>query len=136
MDPSTDPKTVTLDYLTAVGQKRFDRVAELLHPDVDFRVPGNALRGAPAYLTALRRLGPILARNEVRQTIVDGNEVCAVYDFVTDTPAGAVPTVEWTTIQDGRIRSVQLIFDKTNWPLALAELARRSSAQVPAGVAG
>ncbi len=31
-------------------------------------------------------------------TVVDGNDVCIVYDFVTDTAVGRVPSVEWITV--------------------------------------
>jgi hypothetical protein len=30
------------------------------------------------------------------------NEVCVFYDFVTETPAGAVASVEWLTIAEDR----------------------------------
>ena len=62
----------------------------------------------------------------MRATIVDGKDDAIVYDFVTDTPAGAVPTKEWITTEAGRIRTSRLIFHKEHWPKAVAELARRS----------
>ena len=46
------------------------------------------------WLAALAGFGLILARNEIRQTIVDRAQVVIVYDFVTDTPVGVVPCVE------------------------------------------
>ncbi len=88
----------------------------------------RTLRGADAYLTALRRLGPILRRNDVKQVVVDGSNVCVIYDFVTDTAVGAVPSVEWLVVEAGRIRSVRLIFHTERWPAVLAELTRRASA--------
>lgn len=123
-----DPRALALAYIEAVGQKDFDRVAELLHPDADFVTTGPRLQGIPAYVGALRRLAPILVRNDVHTTVVDGNDVAIVYDFVTDTPAGAVPTIEWLTTEAGRIRTSRLIFHKEHWPAAVAELARRSTA--------
>lgn len=127
-----DPRALALAYIEAVGQKDFDRVAELLHPDADFVTTGPRLQGIPAYVGALRRLAPILVRNDVHTTVVDGNDVAIVYDFVTDTPAGAVPTIEWLTTEAGRIRTSRLIFHKEHWPAAVAELARRSTAVVRA----
>jgi hypothetical protein len=35
-----------------------------------------------------------------------------IYDLVTDTEIGAVPTVEWLRIEDGRIRSIHLFYDR------------------------
>jgi hypothetical protein len=91
-------------------------------------MPGKTMQGAEEYLGALKRLGAILERNDVKATLVDGNDVCVVYDFVTDTAVGAVPSVEWLTLEDGRIRTVRLIFHKEHWPEVLAELRNRVSA--------
>jgi SnoaL-like domain len=127
MEISQDPRALAVAYIEAVGEKQFDRVAEMLHPDVEFLTSGPSIRGVPAYIDALRRLAPIIVRNDVRTTIVDGRDVAIVYDFVTDTPAGAVPTIEWITTEEGRIRASRLIFHKEHWPAAVAELARRST---------
>lgn len=127
MELQPDPRALAVAYIDAVGNKDFDRVAELLHPDADFVTSGPRLHGIPAYVGALRRLAPILVRNDVQSTVVDGNDVAIVYDFVTDTAAGSVPTIEWLTIEAGRIRTSRLIFHKEHWPAAVAELARRSA---------
>jgi hypothetical protein len=127
MNSQMDARSLALAYIEAVGQKHFDRVAELVDSDVELVTSGPSIHGAPDYVAALRRLAPIIVRNDVRATIVDGNDVAVFYDFVTDTPAGAVPTAEWLTTSDGRISRSRLIFDKQHWPLAIAELMRRST---------
>jgi hypothetical protein len=127
MDMQNDPRALAVAYIDAVGNKDFDRVAELLHPEVEFVTTGPRIQGLPAFVGALRRLAPILVRNDVQATIVDGNDVAIVYDFVTDTPAGAVPTIEWLTTDKGRIRTSRLIFHKEHWAAAVAELARRTT---------
>ena len=88
--------------------------------------PGNALTGAPAYLAVLRRLGPIWERSDVKHAFADGNDVCVIYDFVTNTPAGAVPIVEWLRIEGGKVAAVTLIFDRVSFKPASDELARRA----------
>src|SRR5436309_14581695 len=102
MDRHTDLRALAVAYIEAVGRKEFDQVAEWLHPDVEFVTTGPSIRGRSAFVGALRRLGPILVGNEIRSTIVDGNDVAIVYHFVTDTPAGPVPTIEWITFDDRR----------------------------------
>jgi len=54
MDIQNDPRALAVAYVEAVGQKQFDRVAELLHPDVEFLTSGRSIRGVPAYVDALR----------------------------------------------------------------------------------
>src|SRR5262249_60041614 len=107
----------------AVGDGRIEEVATYLHPDVTFTSPGiPAHDGAESYLAALRRLSPIIARNEIRNVTTDGDRVCVLYDFVTSTPVGPVVSAEWLTIKDGKITSVYLLFDKQRWPGGLQHL--------------
>jgi uncharacterized protein YciI len=123
-----DLKALTLAYINAVGQKRFDQLEALLAADMDFSPPaGKQIHGAQDYIRALERLSPILVRNEVKRVFVEGNEAGVIYDFVTDTPVGSVPTVEWLTFEGGRIRSSKLIFYSQAWPDVLKELTRRTS---------
>ena len=83
-------------YVQAVSNKRFDLLPDMLHPEADFTGPGlKPAHGAPAYIAGFQRLAPILLRNEIKHILVDGDQACVIYDFVTDTPAGPVPSVEW-----------------------------------------
>src|SRR5437762_14210527 len=125
MDMKNDPRALAVAYIEAVGQKQFDRVAELLHPNVEFLTSGRSIRGVPAYVDALRRLAPILVRNDVQTTIVDGNDVAVVYDFVTDTPAGAVPTIEWLTVEAGLVRPSRLVFPTETRPAPVGAVRGR-----------
>ena len=120
-------KQVALEYIEACGRKDYDTVSQLLSPSLTFVGPGNALTGAAQYLAVLRRLGPVWKRSDVKKVFVDGDEVCVIYDFVTDTPAGAVPIVEWLRVEDGRIASVTLFFDRVTFKQAADELAPRAA---------
>ena len=120
-------KQVALEYIEACGRKDYDTVSRLLSPSLTFVGPGNALTGAAQYLAVLRRLGPVWKRSDVKKVFVDGDEVCVIYDFVTDTPAGAVPLVEWLRVEDGRIASVMLFFDRVTFKQAADELAPRAA---------
>ena len=120
-------KQVALEYIEACGRKDYDTVSQLLSPSLTFVGPGNALTGAAQYLAVLRRLGPVWKRSDVKKVFVDGDEVCVIYDFVTDTPAGAVPIVEWLRVEDGRIASVMLFFDRVTFKQAADELAPRAA---------
>ena len=125
-EAASEPRAVALAYLEAVSQKQFDKLAELLHPDVEFKGPGGSLHNAQDFISALRRLEPILLRNEIKRVFVEGDEAFVRYDFVTDTSVGAVPTVELLKIEDGRVRSIWLLFDRQPWPAVLEEAARRA----------
>jgi hypothetical protein len=118
---------VAVAYIRAVGDKDFDQVKDLLHPEVEFTMAGKRIQGAQAYVATLQRLAPILVRNHIRQTVAEGKNVFVLYDFVTDTAVGPVPSVESLTIEKGRIRSIELVFHSQPWPTVLEELARRGA---------
>lgn len=122
---NTEPRTVALAYLAAVGAKDLAAVERSLAPDVTFVGPAMTLTGSRDVVAALRRIGAIHVRNDVRRVFVDGDEVCIVYDFVTDT-VGVVPTVEWLRLEAGRIASVRLYYDQVPWQALRQELARRT----------
>lgn len=127
MSAKDEAARVALAYIEGCGAKRWDAVAALLAPDLRFWSPGNDVTGGPAYLQVLKRLGPVWLRSDVKRVFADGDEVCVIYDFVTDSPAGAVPLVEWLTVEAGRIARVRLFFDRLAFRPASEELARRAA---------
>ena len=109
-------------------KKELARLDGLLAPDLAFRGPASTRSTARDFVGALERIGVIHVRSDVKRVFVDGNDVCIIYDFVTDTPAGAVPTVEWLRVEDGRIRAIDLYYDRVPWKLVMDEIAARAAA--------
>jgi len=131
---STDRKALALAYLDAVGKQQYERVEALLAPDLKFKGPAMTRTSAQEVLAALKRLGVIHLRNEVKRIFVDGDDVCVIYDFVTDTTAGALPTIEWLTFEGNRIRAINLYYDRQPWQTVMATIAERAGG-APAGSA-
>ena len=125
-----DRKTLALEYLDAVSKQQYDKVAELLAPDLHFRGPATTRTSAQDFVGALKRLGAIHVRTDVKRVFADGDEVCVIYDFVTDTTAGALPTIEWLRFDGGRIRAIDLYYDQLPWQPVLAAMAERARASV------
>jgi hypothetical protein len=123
---TSDPKSIALAYVDACGRKDLDTVARLLAPELEFIGVSRTVRGAEPYLAVLRSLGSIWVRSDVKKVFTDGDEACVLYDLVTDTPAGAVPCVEWLRIEGGRIRWAKLLFDRVGFQPAKEELERRA----------
>ena len=124
---STDRKTVALGYLEAVAKQQYDKVAGFLAPDLRFRGPATTYTSAGDFVGALKRLAAIHVRNDVRRVFVDGDEVCLIYDFVTDTEAGALPAVEWLRFDGGRISAIDLYYDRLPWQTVIAAIAERGA---------
>jgi hypothetical protein len=121
-----DMNALVRKYLGTISEKNFARLRDMLADDITSAGPAIEIEGAQAYVDAVRRLAPVLVRNEIRRIFVDGAEACAIYDFVTDTAAGAVRSVEWIKFDGSKIRSSELVFDQQMWAAVREELARRA----------
>jgi ketosteroid isomerase-like protein len=121
-----DAGTVITRYLELVGAHDLAPLEDLFADDLVATTSGASF-GKAEWIAALRRLLPVLVRNDIRHVFVDGDDACAVYDFVTDTEAGAVPCVEWITVTGDRISRVELIFEKANWAHVAAALQERAA---------
>ena len=42
---------------------------------------------------------------------VDGNDLCVLYNMVTNTPSGTAFIAEWYQVKDGKITYVRAVFD-------------------------
>ena len=124
---SKDRKTLALEYLDAVATQDFSRVEGLLAPDLHFRGPAMTRTSATDFIAALRHLGAIHVRSDIKRVFVDSDEVCLIYDFVTDTPGGALPTIEWLRFDGERIRSIDLYYDRLPWQTVMAAMAERAA---------
>jgi hypothetical protein len=124
---NTDLKKLTLKYLETVAKQQYDKLEQLLTPDLRFRGPAMTRTSAAEFLTALKRLAAIHVRNDVKRVFVDGAEVCVIYDFVTDTEAGALPAVEWLHFDGERISSIDLYYDRLPWQTVMTAIAERGA---------
>jgi hypothetical protein len=122
----TDTETVAKAYIQAVGAHDPDALDALLDDQLRAEFAGTT-SDKEAWLTALKRLMPALVRNELREVFADGQRACVVYDFVTDTSAGAVRCVELLTVVEGRITQVELLLDRAAFAPVNAELAERAT---------
>jgi ketosteroid isomerase-like protein len=127
MQTATDLKSIAARYIELAGEKKYDAVAHILAPDVSFKGPFVTLNSAEAFIGALRRLAPVWERNVVRTAFADGDQACVIYDFVTNTEAGALPCIELLSFRDGRIKSIELFFDRASFAPAQQALAAKAA---------
>ncbi|NUU07161.1 nuclear transport factor 2 family protein [Leifsonia sp. C5G2] len=121
----TDTETVAKAYIQAVGAHDPEALEKLLDDQVRAEFAGST-SDKEAWLTALKRLMPALVRNELREVFSAADRACVVYDFVTDTSAGAVRCVELLTVVGGRITQIELLLDRAAFAPVNAELAERA----------
>jgi hypothetical protein len=72
-----------------------------MQDDMTFQGPLDTFNTADQYLEASRRLASIIQRIDLKKMFVDGEDVCVLYDMVTNTPAGTAFIAEGTAIDGG-----------------------------------
>lgn len=104
-------------FLAGITARDFQAVRACL-ADTKFssRSPIGTFESADAYVADISRVGPILEGVERRKTFVDGNDVCAVVDYVTRMDRRQVsPVVHLMHIERGKINSIETFFDATGY---------------------
>jgi ketosteroid isomerase-like protein len=107
----TDTGSVAVACLQSWSRGDFDTTRALLTDDVTFVGPLGATNGVDDYMRGIRGVADIVERIDVQQVVADRDEVCVIYDLVTSTGAGALPTAAWYSLRDGRIAAIRAYFD-------------------------
>jgi hypothetical protein len=105
MDPA--PRTVVMSYIEALDNKNYEKAMEHLDPKVRIRGPGGETFGKPYdFVEMLRKYQ---GRYDIQKIFADGNDVCLLYDLITN--VATVSMSSWYQVKDGKIVSIQTIFD-------------------------
>jgi hypothetical protein len=122
----TDASALITRYIELVGAHDLTPLDDLLSESLVATTTGGTF-DKTEWIAALRRLLPALVRNDIRGVYTNADGACVVYDFVTDTEAGAVTCAEWITVDaHDRIATVELLFEKANWAHVLEALRQRT----------
>jgi hypothetical protein len=108
---SHDAGAVVATYVKSWTSGDFGTTRSTLRDDVTFVGPLGTADGIAECLEGVQGLKRIVDSAEQHQLIVDGDDVCLIYDLLTNTPAGRVPTAGWFQIRDGRIARIRVFFD-------------------------
>ena len=104
-------KDVVMAYQQALGKGDMAAARRHLDDNLSFVGPFENFQRPEPYLEALGKLHHIVERVEPRKTFVDGDDVCLLYDMVTNTPAGTAFICEWYHVRGDKIASVRAVFD-------------------------
>jgi hypothetical protein len=127
--PDSSVEGIARSYIHAVGSHNMEALENLLGEDLLATFAGTTLDKA-AWTTAIKRLLPALVRNEIREVFSAQDRACVVYDFITDTPAGAVRCIELLTVNADKISEIELVLDRAAFaPVNEALKARMPPAQ-------
>lgn len=121
------PREVVDAYLCALAERDFERARTFLSDErFSTHSPIGAFADAASYMEDVSRVGPILERLERRKLFADGQDVCAMVNFVTRMERRYVsPVVYVMRVEDGKITSIESFFDASGY----AELFEPGKAQ-------
>jgi SnoaL-like domain len=98
-------------YHEALRRRAFESARELLRDDLRFEGPFESFERADDYVTAIQKLFGIVESIEVRHASASGDQVMALYDMVTTTPAGTQLVCEWYGVEGETIAWIRAVFD-------------------------
>lgn len=107
------PRDVVDAYFGAIAARDFEQARRWL-ADEGFSScsPIASFDDADAYIADVSRVGPILEGLRHRHTVADGEEVCAVVEYVTHFDRRVVsPVAYWMRVRNGRIAAIESYFD-------------------------
>jgi hypothetical protein len=104
------PEEVAAAYFKAWKDGDIDSVRPLLHPDVDFVGAMGATSGTDETLRGLGGMFAMTKQVEVVRRWADGPDVITWFELSTDS-AGPLPVVNWSHVEDGRIKRIRVTFD-------------------------
>jgi hypothetical protein len=104
-------QNIVSQYQQAMGTGDFAAARKLLHDNLSFHGPIETFSSPEPYLESLKKLHHIIQRIDIKKTSVDGNDVCVLYDMVTNTPAGTAFICEWYQVKGDKIAAIRVVFD-------------------------
>jgi SnoaL-like domain len=98
-------------YHEALQRQDFDGARALMKDDLRFTGPFESFEKADDYLAAVQKLWGIVETIDVRHVSASGDEVVALYDMATRTPAGTQLVCEWYGVEGDAIARIRAVFD-------------------------
>lgn len=98
-------------YQVALGIGDFAAARKLMQDDLTFQGPIDTFHQADDYLESLKKLASIIQRIDVKRVFAEGDDVCVLYEMVTNTPAGTAFIAEWYQVNGGKIAALRVVFD-------------------------
>jgi copper chaperone CopZ len=124
-------KEIVSGYISAVGHLDYEKLHQYLHPDFKFN---GALRfdSSGDYIEMIKDharspVADILVKNDVKAIFVDENECCVIYDSVTRFPEFTVPFVERIKIEDSKIVSTDVKFNRNRMKQLMQKMSNAKS---------
>jgi hypothetical protein len=104
-------ETLARQYFNLWSSKQLDAAYALVADDVTCTTPMNAYSSAAALKPALAKFVELLESVELVDVMADGER--ATLHYVCKLPFGPLRTAEYVRVAEGKIRSIELVYDAT-----------------------
>ena len=100
-------KEAVMSYIKAMGDRDYAAARNYLSDNVRVKGPaGETFRSPDEFLKMMEQQR---GKYDIKKVFVDGCDVCLLYDFVT--PNVTTFFCSWYQLKDGKISSIQTVFD-------------------------
>jgi hypothetical protein len=107
MESRNDSKQLVMSYINALHSQRYEEALRYLDDKVRIRGPAGESFGKP--IDFIEMLRKYRGKYDVKRVFADGDEISVWYDL--DTSVARVFMASWYQVKDGRIVSIQTLFD-------------------------
>jgi len=108
-----DTKQIVTNYHDAWTSGDMKKARTHLAADLDFQGSIETFHRADDFIASLTMFQKMLHKVNLIQSFFSESGAALLYDCDTMSPAGVIRTAEFFTIKDGKIKSIQLVFDAT-----------------------
>ena len=123
------PQQTVEAYLQAIAERDLDQARRYL-ADTRFRYtsPIGSFADADRLIESLFGVPPILEQLTLRKCLSEGEEVIGILDVRVTMQNYATHAIAfWCRVEDGRIRSMEVIFDASEYRRMFADQFRKES---------
>jgi ketosteroid isomerase-like protein len=110
-------------YFRAWSSGDCDRARTMVADDLKMVTPMNSYDTADAMLPVLKQIVGVMKKATLLRTVVEGDHAVLLHESVFPEPAGTVRSVEIFKVANGKIRSIEMIYD----PAGLKQLRARAA---------
>jgi SnoaL-like protein len=107
MESKAEAKEVVLSYIRALDRQEYDAAQGYLLDGIRIKGPAGESFGKPKEFIDMLRM--YRGKYDVKKVFADGDDVCLLYNLAT--PAATIFMCSWYQVKDGKIVSIQTVFD-------------------------
>jgi SnoaL-like domain len=115
MTTATQTRRIVPAFIDARTRGDFAAAASHLAPDFSFESPLMRFENPTDYLASQAGLHPLITGLVMISELYGEDEATILFDLHTATPVGSQRTAEHLKLVDGKIASIFILFDASEW---------------------